>query len=706
MSAGKRSLATLASVVLAMSLASVAAAAPEPPTPLEIRLVDQDFAIARDAPWHARWRVDGTVPAAVVRVILYRPIDDRVDLADDLAGDRQEVIDGIVFDVAPNLQSDASGTLLGITVPTTAAANAAEALTLRRPGLYPVTVQLVANDTVVAEDHTFIERLPTDPSTAPPMNVALVAGIDDPGPAPTASELEVGRRRLAELAEFTTAVDGPVTVSIPPPLVADLATDDPELSAQLRQALAGDEVLSLPSDRLDPSSAVAIGKAETFTRRLRDGEDALGAALPGIAATRSGWLVKTPVSTDGATLLRDLGFDLLTLGAGDYATLDGNIGGFVDTTLAVQVALDDAGTMPAIVTSGAGELLVADEDIDPTAAAVRILAELLTTRRELGALQRRSVVLATSALAIPDPEVAGALATMATAVPDLRLTPLSALASSTDTMLVEGQPQTISLPPVAGPDLTERAQRVELTGVSAESAGSMRLDDSELQQWRAELDAALSTGLSDAQVDATLARVATEADAVRNSVVPPQPFDLTLTGRSSTLRLNLRNTSDETLRVVVQAALPEADVPRRGPDRRARAERGDRGADPRRDALERDVFDRDRTAHASDRSACRGARRVDGPRQRADRPRSSDHRRRAARAHLVVVRPPPPAPPPATGPRQGRLERGGPRRTAGRSPAALTRDKPRSVRRDRSDRPVSGGQLAGLDAPETVTECP
>ena len=65
MSAGKRSLAALASVVLAMSLASVAAAAPEPPTPLEIRLVDQDFAIARDAPWHAQWRVDGTVPAGV-----------------------------------------------------------------------------------------------------------------------------------------------------------------------------------------------------------------------------------------------------------------------------------------------------------------------------------------------------------------------------------------------------------------------------------------------------------------------------------------------------------------------------------------------------------------------------------------------------------------------------------------------------------------
>ena len=563
MSVVKRSLAALVALVLATAASPVVAAPepPTPPTPLALRLVEQDFAIARDAPWHARWSIEGTVPPATVRVILYRPVDDRIELADDLAGDRQDVIDSLSFDVAPSVHADASGTVLDISVPTTAAANVAEALTLRQPSLYPLTVQLIAGDTVLAEDHTFLERLPVEPSSAPPMNVALVAAIDDPGPTPTADELDVGRRRLAELAAFTNAVDGPVTVSIPPPLVDGLAEDDPELSAQLRQALTGHEVLSLPSDRLDPSSAVAIDEAETFTRRLRDGEDALGAALPGLAATRSGWLVTSPVSTEATTLLRDLGFDLLTLGTDDYATLEGNIGGFLDTTLAVEVALDDAGTMPAMVRSAAGELLVADEDLEPTAAAVRILAELLTTRRELGAQQRRSVVLATPALAIPDPAVAGALATLAASVPELRLTPLSALASATDTMLVDGAPQTVSLPAVAGPDLTERAQRVELTSVSAESAGSMRMDDGDLQRWRAQLDSALSTGLSDAQVDATLARVSAEADAVRASVVAPQPFDLTLTGRSSTLRLNLRNTSDEPLRVVVQPRSPKLTFP-------------------------------------------------------------------------------------------------------------------------------------------------
>ena len=41
----------------------------------------------------------------------------------------------------------------------------------------------------------------------------------------------------------------------------------------------------------------------------------------------------------------------------------------------------------------------------------------------------------------------------------------------------------------------------------------------------------------------------------------PRPFDLTLTGRSSTLRLNLRNEATERLRVVVRARSPKLTFP-------------------------------------------------------------------------------------------------------------------------------------------------
>ena len=63
-------------------------------------------------------------------------------------------------------------------------------------------------------------------------------------------------------------------------------------------------------------------------------------------------------------------------------------------------------------------------------------------------------------------------------------------------------PQVVTLPPTAGPDLTERARRIDLTRVSAESSGSMMLDDAQLLEWRDELDTLLSTAVYDAEVDA------------------------------------------------------------------------------------------------------------------------------------------------------------------------------------------------------------
>ena len=68
MNVTKRALAAVVPVVLATGASPVAAAPPEPTTPPVLRLIDQDFAIARDAPWHAQWHVEGTVPPGSVRV--------------------------------------------------------------------------------------------------------------------------------------------------------------------------------------------------------------------------------------------------------------------------------------------------------------------------------------------------------------------------------------------------------------------------------------------------------------------------------------------------------------------------------------------------------------------------------------------------------------------------------------------------------------
>jgi hypothetical protein len=128
-------------------------------------------------------------------------------------------------------------------------------------------------------------------------------------------------------------------------------------------------------------------------------------------------------------------------------------------------------------------------------------------------------------------------------------------------MRVRRRPVTVTLPEEAGPDLSARYQRINLTRVFAESAASMMVDDTRPEAWRAEFDTLLSTGLDDETVDAALDRISAEAAAVRDSVAVPDPFPFTLTGRESVLRLNIHNDADEPRLVVVRARSPKLTFP-------------------------------------------------------------------------------------------------------------------------------------------------
>jgi hypothetical protein len=584
----------------------------QPPHPLSLELTDPTFTVAPNSPWRSVYTVVGTIPDVIpptsttttttaptttarpgvgganrrpgrttststapttsttaaprvradVRIVLYRSIDDRGELDATLAGDPPNEIDTLELPADGALATTGGTTTLTVGAPTTTDPNVPDTLSMRLPGLYPIRVELRVDGEVVGEHLTFVERLATD-SPASSLNVAVVAATDDPGPQPTPHEVADGRRDLAAIAEVAGRAAGPVSVAIPPVLAADLSAD-PELAASLSSALEGAELLSLPAHELDPSSAVAIGESETFTRELREGEDVLASALPAAPASRSAWVVTSPISAGAVTELRNLGFRLLLLDTEMYNSLDGNIGGFQDPTLAAEVDVGDGFVMPAVVVSAAGRLLdpayLSSAGLTAEDAAVQLVAELLATKRELGA-GRRGIVLATPDVGVPDADVIAAFTSLAAKVPDLKLVPLSALAGAIDTMRANGGPVTLTLPSEAGPDLADRESRITLTRLSADAAASMMPDDTEAEAWREELDTLLSTGLDDVTVDAALGRISAEADAVRRSVTGPEPFTFTLTGRESVLRLNLRNDADEPRRVLVRARSPKLTFP-------------------------------------------------------------------------------------------------------------------------------------------------
>jgi Family of unknown function (DUF6049) len=581
----------------------------QPSAELTLELTETTFAVAPDATWHSVYTVSGTVPGLVppttpatsttstappttaprrpgappgsrrgraatarpaaprvdarLRVVLYRSIDERTELASAVAGDRPNEIDRLDLPVDRALTARGGTTTLTVDAPTTTEPNPAAApLSMRLPGLYPIGVQLLVDGEVVAEHHSFVERLATDGPTGTPLNVAVLAATDDPGPAPTPTEIAEGRRNLDAIADVATRSAGPVSVAIPPVLAANLPAD---VGTTIAAALDDAELLSLPADELDPSSAVAIGEAATFTRELREGEDALAEALPTSPARRSAWVATSPISAAAAIELRNLGFRLLILDDATYTSLDGNIGGYQDPSLAVDVDIGDGSVLPALVVAPAARLLDSEylrsAEITSQDAAVQLLAEMLTLRRDLGARPRRSMVLATPDIGVPDGDAVAAFTSLAASVPDIAMVPLSVLAGATDTMRANRQSVTVQLPAEAGPDLADRAQRIALTRLSAESAASMLVDEAQAQAWRAELDTLLSTGLDDATVDAALGRISAQADAVRDSVAVPEPFPFTLTGRDSVLRLRIRNDADEPRRIVVRARSPKLTFP-------------------------------------------------------------------------------------------------------------------------------------------------
>jgi uncharacterized membrane protein len=590
----------------------------QPRRQLSLELTDPTFAVAPDSPWRSVYTVTGTIPDVIppttttttttttstttaptttarpgagganprpgrttststapttsttpvprvradVRIVLYRSIDEREEFNATVAGDRPNEIDTLELPADGALATADGATTLTVEAPTTTDPKVPDALSMRLPGLYPIGVELRVDGKVVAEHLSFVERLATDPPAAS-LNVAVLAATDDPGPQPSPTEVADGRRELAEIADVAAGAAGPVSVAIPPVLASDLSAD-PGLAASLSTALEGAELLSLPAHELDPSSAVAIGESDTFTRELREGEDVLASTLPAAPTSRSAWVVTSPISAAAVAELRNLGFRLLLLDEEMYSSLDGNIGGFQDPTLAAEADVGDGFVMPAVVVSPSGRFLdseyLTSAGLTAEDAAVQLLGELLTTKRELGA-GRRGVVLATPDVGVPDADVVAAFTSLAAEVPDLKLVPLSAIAGAIGTMRANGGPVTLTLPSAAGPDLAVRESRITLTRLSADAAASMMLDETQAEAWREELDTLLSTGLDDATVDAALERISAEAGDVRQSVSGPAPFTFTLTGRKSVLRLNLRNDADEPRRVLVRARSPKLTFP-------------------------------------------------------------------------------------------------------------------------------------------------
>ena len=195
-------------------------------------------------------------------------------------------------------------------------------LKFERPGLYPLRVQLLTgdprDDNIIATAGTIVQRLagPTE-QQAPPIDLSVVAVTPSPPPRATSADSAAAQAALDVAVDLAATLDAPVTLEVPPTLVAEAAAT-PQGAERLAGALEGDELVALPIVPLDVSSAVAAGRADTYTRLVNAGEELLTTAVPTTPAVRTVWMTTDALSAGGAQHLRDLGVRFVIMPAELY----------------------------------------------------------------------------------------------------------------------------------------------------------------------------------------------------------------------------------------------------------------------------------------------------------------------------------------------------------------------------------------------------
>jgi len=550
---------------LAFTAISPAVAAAEP-----ITLISQELALAPDAALSISFRVSTPIDATDSIVIAaYRSVEGRTGLDDVIAGEYGRSVDSVRIDPAA-LAVAADGTTT-VTVASETTTSTPEALRLSSAGLYPITVDIESSDgTLMSELLTFVDRLPigsssagatpdpatTNPATGDgnPLNVAIVASItappliagdDTPLPVPVNDQ-------IAELSQYPTTV--PLSVSISPDVLARL---DAKTLDDLQPVLANSALLSQPSIPLDPSAAAAADQADLFTDLLQAGED-LTLQLVGTQPGRSVWLEDQPLTAEGAALLRSLGVTLVALTPETYeqAWLEGGFfGGYTLYSNLRNLQLPDAGVLSTSIIDPQINRYLTDAALAPEMAALYTAAELVVWHRWLEdefPNTRNSVVLGMSGGGVLGPDRVARLVELANPTGAVNFDHVDAILADTDAQLQGGVPAPILLAPQQPVDLTVRVAPIADIRARQSTISGMLVDDKGRSDlWNRTIRTLESSSITDDQVDATIAELAGQFDAITANLVGPASLKFTMNGQSTDYHASIGNNGNETLLVVI-----------------------------------------------------------------------------------------------------------------------------------------------------------
>lgn len=547
--------------VLSMAVPFVPARAYTPSGVIPVAIAAQPFNITAPGSMRFVFSVATDVPlddSAVVEVQLHRRVGNR-DAFRSIATGAVEVrvLDTFATTVRALARDDENRFVLSTSA--AFAGQTVNSLTFGIDGVYPVTVRVrdAASGSVVASVLTFVHK-----HSEPILDPVAVSTLVRLSPPPsitidgTIVITEETRQKTRDFIAFLATYGAPLTIGVQPEIVASLAAssdpEDAQLLANLRDQLRRFSVTTSTFMATDASMFAAGGLDDEFLEQLRLGEATLSRHLPDVSVQRSTWIADAPVTSAAIALLRKAGITsviLTPIAQTDTGTAQPRAAVHrVEGRPADYVALSSVDTDLGEVLSRPGQFG------GPVLAGHRAAAEAIVAAADL-----RSAGLAAGTVR------------MIVSSPNGEVTPNSALSTVARDLIGGGIVGTIdmSAPPIvtsASPvmslraeapvDSTDRARAIAGMRIVLDATASMTAEtDARRDTWAHLLAVAESTMVTEPQtyVDA----LTSVLKATRDAVTINTPGTITLSGRNSSIRLQIRNNSPSPLFVRVRLTSPK-----------------------------------------------------------------------------------------------------------------------------------------------------
>lgn len=521
----------------------------------DLGIVSQPFNILSSV--NARFVVEATSKAIAEKDNLFQvQLHRRVASPDSLTDiANRTAIAGVIDTVSLPLSRvprDSNGYLAPL-IPIALTTQNAGSLTVSFDGVYPVTLRIVDAKTgaVISSVLTFINKRDTKTEQKEVRATTILRIASDASLQPNGSvELSDDTRSIVRTSIGILRDNGsPITISLQPELVVALSVspepDDQVLLADLVTQLQRRSLSSVTFANSDVSMMAAMGLDDEFIRQLRLGEDTLNTLLPGITKRSTTYMSDAYLDTAGVSLLRKAGVSsLILLPESQTDTKADAPRGMISRPNG-----RDNGLMSVVMADlGAAKALEA-ATTSSRHVAYRVAAELLM-KRDFWLTAGQNPELMRLVLSTPtgrpdDFALLGVATRALVSAPGITMTDMSSPRNvSESTPFINLRPQTPN---------TGESRREGLTVARSEiTAVSSMVDDADSRRLRWEYTLGIATSNITPAPTTYVSGVRAQLRATRRSVTVTTPKTITLSSRTGSIRLQLRNDSEAPLTVRVR----------------------------------------------------------------------------------------------------------------------------------------------------------